>query len=248
MKKILFMAMAFAGMMFVSCAGEKATPAEAAEAAKGVFTECGLWANVSEPVASGDAVDVTYQLTDSLISTEYLTDDLMNYVMAYGLKGANVNDFNAFTEDLIKSKSLLKLTVMDVYGQSNEFEYTGAELRTLAKTKLSQMNVSKIKQDVAAMAMSLVPNAGAHAGAEVSTGIESGFINYTITFPSASAYAGHSQGLITTRYIDWLKDYYQPGSPVVELLKSLDIDGIRITYTAPSAEKSLNQAFPWRTL
>ena len=60
------------------------------------------------------------------------------------------------------------------------------------------------------------------------------------------------QGVLTGRYMQPLRDEYgRLGSleyPVVEMLKTLGIDGVRMVYVATGTDEEVKQAFPWREI
>ena len=192
---------------------------------------------VSKAVYAEPNIDVSFVLADSVIKVDLLGDELMDYYLA---------------EQLKSSEASVVLSLTDAYGGSKTFIYTADKLQNLAKAKRSQLNVPKVKEQVVAVAGGAVPAPSAHMGTQVSTSIDKGFLTYTVTWPSKSAVSGMPQGVLTGRYMQPLRDEYgRLGSleyPVVEMLKTLGIDGVRMVYVATGTDEEVKQAFPWREI
>lgn len=207
---------------------------------------------VSKATYAEPNIDVTIVLTDSMIKVDLLGENLLDYYLAEQLKTSDRQKLQSICSTLKDNEANVVLSITDTFGASKTFIYSGSKLLDLAKAKLSQLNVPKVKDQVVALAGAAVPAPSAHAGAQVSTSIEKGFLTYTITWPGKGAISGMPQGVLTGRYMQPLRDQYSRlGSleyPVAEMLKTLGIDGVRIVYAATGTEDEVKQAFPWREI
>lgn len=228
--------------MLWSCGPSDADRTAALEAA----TEKVEIAHAKSVDVDGDVVTVKFQVADSLVDVAMISPDLMDVVVAEYLKNGAVENAGELVSALIKNKAVAKIELSDVYGGSKEFEYSGERLRSLLKAHITQLNVSAAKANVVEMAMTYIPPTKGETPA-VETSLANGFINYTMDFPMPT-YINNGQGLLTLRYRDWLAAHYAPGTPIVELLQTLGVEGIRVTYTSTATDKELKQSFPWRSL
>lgn len=207
---------------------------------------------VSKAVYAEPNIDVSFVLADSVIKVDLLGDELMDYYLAEQLKTSDGAALREVCSALKSSEASVVLSLTDAYGGSKTFIYTADKLQNLAKAKRSQLNVPKVKEQVVAVAGGAVPAPSAHMGTQVSTSIDKGFLTYTVTWPSKSAVSGMPQGVLTGRYMQPLRDEYgRLGSleyPVVEMLKTLGIDGVRMVYVATGTDDEVKQAFPWREI
>ena len=198
-------------------------------------------------------IDVDIALTDSLVKVDLLGDALMDYFVADQLKAMDSGRVYAVINSLRKLETPVVATIRDSYGSSKTFVFNADKISRLMKAKGSSLDVPSVRGQVAAMAGGAVPAPDAHRGAQVSTAISKGFLTYTMTFPSKASLAGLEQGNLTGRYLDALRrQYARLGNleyPVVEMLKGLGIDGVRIVYVAADDDsRELKQAFPWREI
>lgn len=198
-------------------------------------------------------VNVNIVLRDSMIKVDLLGEQLMDYFAAAQLKSYDADTFNDITKQLRTQDASLVVNITDTFGGSKTFIFSPEKLRRLRAAKPSSLDVPKVKEQVIAMANGAVPAPAAHAGAQVSASISKGFLTYTVSWPQKSALAGLEQGSLTGRYMDALRRQYsrlgELEYPVVETLKSLGIDGVRIVYTTVDGDgKELKQAFPWREI
>ncbi|MDO4320202.1 MAG: hypothetical protein Q4C34_06455 [Bacteroidales bacterium] len=197
-------------------------------------------------------IDVTVVLADSMIKVDLLGEDLMDYYLAEQLKTSDQQALRSICSTLKDNEANVVLSLTDAFGASKTFIFSGEKLLNLAKAKRSQLNVPKVKDQVVALAGGAVPAPSAHAGAQVSTSIDKGFLTYTVTWPGKGVISGMPQGVLTGRYMQPLRDQYgRLGSleyPVVEMLKTLGIDGVRIVYVATGTDDEVKQAFPWREI
>ena len=210
------------------------------------FEKCGA-------VYAAPNVDVDIALSDSLIKVDLLGDALMDYFVADQLKAMDADRVYAVINSLRKLDTPVVATVRDTYGATKTYIFSTDKISRLVKAKGSSLDVPAVREQVAAMAGGAVPSPEAHRGAQVSAAISKGFLTYTMTFPSKAALSGLEQGHLTGRYLDALRrQYARLGDleyPVVEMLKGLGIDGVRIVYTAADDDdREIKQAFPWREI
>lgn len=207
---------------------------------------------VSKAAYAEPNIDVTFVLTDSMIKVDLLGDELMDYFVAEQIKPVDRSVLNPVIATLKAAEANVVVSVTDAYGTTKTFIYSGDKLSNLAKSKRSQLNVPKVREQVVAMAGGAVPAPAAHPGTQVAASIDKGFLVYTMTWPSKKSLDGLSQGVLTGRYLQPLRNQYsQLGSleyPVVEMLKTLDIDGVRIVYAAAGTDDVVKQGFPWREI
>lgn len=192
-------------------------------------------------------------LRDSMIKVDLLGDQLMDYYAAEALKAMNPKQVWDLTATLKKFETPVVLTLKDTFGSEKSFIFTAEKIRKLQKSKPSSLDVPAVKEQIVAMAGAAVPAPQAHPGCQVSASIEKGFLTYTIVWPSKASLAGVVQGNLTGSYLDGLRrQYSRLGDleyPVVEMLKGLGIDGVRIAYTAADDDDvQIKQAFPWREI
>lgn len=202
---------------------------------------------------AGSTVNVRVALRDSMIKVDLLGDQLMDYFASDWLKAQDPQRVSELVKRLKKYDTGVTLTVRDTYGVSRNYLFTGDKITKLLKAKPSSLDVTKVREQVVALAGAAVPAPYAHPGTQVSASVKLGFLTYTITWPSKQDLKGLKQGNLTGRYMDALRRQYgRLGDleyPVVEMLKSLGMDGVRIVYTAADDDAmELKQAFPWREI
>lgn len=198
-------------------------------------------------------VDVAVTLRDSMIKVDLLGEQLMDYYAADGLKSLDAQQVWDISKTLKSLDTPVVMTITDTYGAQKTFIFPAEKIQKLLKAKPTSLDVPKVKEQVVAMAGGAVPAPLAHPGTQVSASIEKGFLTYTVVWPSKKNLAGVTQGNLTGNYLDALRRQYgRLGDleyPVVEMLKSLGIDGVRMVYTAADDDDvQIKQAFPWREI
>ncbi len=257
MKRMIYLVAivaALAGM--VACgpsAAEKAERLASAAAQIDSIVKCDEAPVVSSGARYEDPnIVVSYVLSDSMIKVDLLGDELLDYYAAEELRTMDASTLKTVTSLLSKNETSLVVSITDVYGNAKNYIFTADKLKNLAKAKRSTLNVQKVKEQVVALANASVPAPYAHPGTQVSASIDGGFLTYTIVWPKKSSYASYSQGVLVSLYKAPLQAQYSALGvleyPVVDMYKSLGVDGVRIVYKAVDSDSELKQAFPWREL
>lgn len=257
MRKLLNMAAGALVVLTAACGpseAERTARLEGAAAAIDslVATSQAPFESVSAAYAAPN-VDIAVTLRDSMIKVDLLGEQLMDYYAADQLKSMDAARVSAVVKTLRSMETPVVVTLTDTYGAQKTFIFPADKIQRLMKAKPSSLDVPKVKEQVVAMAGGAVPAPWAHPGTQVSASIDKGFLTYTVTWPSKRSLAGVEQGNLTGNYLDALRRQYgRLGDleyPVVEMLKSLGIDGVRMVYTAADDDDvQIKQAFPWREI
>ena len=203
-------------------------------------------------VASPD-LQASFTVSDPEIPVSCVGQDLFDVFASRQLKNIPAKDISAVCDALRQSKGTLTVIINSVGGESVTFSLTPRQIVRLQRAKNSELNPGGARNEVAAMAEKMVPAPEAHAGAlRVETSVSKGFLEYNVVWPKASAYDRLPQGILTQNYFNALKKQYQAmgalAEPVVSMLETLGIDGVRIVYSAEDSDRRLRQAFPWREI
>lgn len=206
----------------------------------------------SGAVADSASVVVTFAVSDSLVRADLLGEELFDYYAAEELRTLDGETLQGIVKGLKENDATMVVRVADVYGAERTFLLSADKLSRLAKGKRSQMSTPTVKDQVTAMLGASVPAPWAHPNTQVSCAIKNGFLTYTVTWTSKKYYADYGQGILTARYLEPLRTQYSGlGTieyPVVDMLKSLGIDGVRMVYVTEGGDNELKQAFPWREI
>lgn len=243
---------AIAAIIGTSCSkGSSAAEIEkAAAVADSVLSADG---NASAAVnAEATGIDVTVRV-DSLIDVTAVGQELFDIYASAWLKTVPAAKLDQVAKALRESKGSVTVKLVNPDSRSQQFTYTPKRIIDLQRARLTQLDPSIAKSQVIKVAEAMVPNPKANEGADsISASIAMSFLEYTIEWPTAKNYADRGQGVLTTLYFNPLKqqliDLGPSAQPIVEMLTSLGIDGIRMVYTAKDSDKVIKQAFPWREL
>ncbi len=261
--KALFrtVAVAFATLLIMAgataCGESQADKAKKLEAAAAALDS--VFNPAQAPVAAlsitADGTDINFKatLSDSLIHADLLGEELVNYFVANQIKhvkGAVINQVNKALDSTLGS---LKLSITDTWGNNFAIAFSSENLRHLYKAKGSQLNVPTVKEQVVALLGNSLPASMANKDAQsITLTISKGFLNYNVQFDKYAKYKKGKQGHLTTLYFAPLKVQYANlgvlQTPIIDTLKELGIDGIRVTFSAQDSDKELKQAFPWREI
>ncbi len=234
-----------------SCGDSKADKLQNLQsAAEAVDSLLKPYAEAPSPVKAVDVtvaepdIKVNVTFSDSLISVPALGDALLDYFVAQQLKSAPGDVVKQVVSALKENAGSVVVTITDGTASAAPCSYSAESISHLLKAKTSQLNAPRVKQQLCA-AMS--------AGADnVQAAVQKSFLEYTVTWPSEKAYAGWRQGSLTRIYLTPFHDAFESlgvlNEPFVEMLKSLGIDGVKVTYAALNSDKTLSQAFPWRSV
>lgn len=219
--------------------------------------------NLADSIASADAggsvvvaapdLDASFTIDDAELSLSSVGQDLFNVFAAQQLKKLSAKDITTVCDALRDSKGELHVILNSSDGESATFAFTPQQVIKLQRAKNSELNLGAARLQAVAVAEKMVPNPSAHSGAvRVDVSVAKSFLEYNIVWPKASAYDKYPQGVLTANYFNALKKQYQNmgglAEPVIDMLTSMGIDGVRIVYSAVDSDKQLKQAFPWREI
>lgn len=204
-------------------------------------------------VAAAPDLEASFTVSDPEIALSAVGQDLFDVFAAQQLKKVPAKDINAVCEALRESKGQLEVIINSPDGESITFSLTPHRIGALQRAKNSDLNFSAARTQAIAVAERMVPAPEAHAGAlRVETGVSKSFLEYNIVWAKASSFDKYPQGVLTQNYFNALKKQYQDmgglAEPVIDMLSSMGIDGVRIVYSAENSDKELKQAFPWREI
>lgn len=243
-----------------SCGDSKADKLQNLQsAAEAVDSLLKPYAEAPSPVKAIDVtvaepdIKVNVTFSDSLISVPVLGDALLDYFVAQQLKSAPGDVVKQVVSALKENSGSVVLSITDGNESAAPCSYSAESISHLLKAKTSQLNAPRVKQQLCAAMSAGLPVATSYAGADnVQAAVQKSFLEYTVTWPSEKAYAGWRQGSLTRIYLTPFHDAFESlgvlNEPFVEMLKSLGIDGVKVTYAALNSDKTLSQAFPWRSV
>lgn len=236
-----------------SCSGsDKAKALQQAAAVADSIASAEGNANV-EVNEAGTGLDATFRISDSLINVKSIGKELFEAYAAQQLKAVSPDAINLISHALRENKGEITVELL-VPGQEPQlFTLTPRRFVDLQRARLTQLDPAIAKEQVVKVAEGMCPNPKAHAGAlRVDVAVVKSFLEYNVVWPSEKDLAGKDQGGLTFNYFNDLKrELLQLGDmsqPVIDLLSSLSIDGVRMVYSAEGTDKVVKQAFPWREL
>ena len=233
---------------------DKTTKLEAATAALDSVLNTTEAPIKSLSISADDAnINVAATFGDSLLHADLLGEELMNYFVAGQIKQIKADVVNQVNRALDSSVGSLKLSLTDTWGNSFAIAYSAEDLRHLYKAKGSQLNVPMVKEQLVILLSNSLPTTKANKDSKgITLSIDKGFLNYDILFDKYQKFEKDRQGYITTLYFDLIKAQYASlgklQTPIIDTMKELGIDGIRVTFVANDSDKELKQAFPWREI
>ena len=238
-------------LLLSSCAGKDSSQSlmSAAVLADSIASaDAGGTVVVSEP-----DLQASFTVHDAEISLSAIGQDLFNVFASQQLKKLSAKDITAVCDALRESKGSLITVLNSPAGESVSFTLTPQQIIKLQRAKNSELNLGAARNEVVAVAERMVPAPNAHEGAlRVEASVTKSFLEYNIVWPKASEFARQPQGILTQRYFNALKEQYQAmgelAEPVISMLQSMGIDGVRIVYSAQDSDRELKQAFPWREI
>lgn len=220
-------------------------------------------AAVADSIARADAggavveqapdLEASFTIADQEISVGVIEQELFDVFASQQLKRLNNRDIAKVCDALRKSGGSFITVLNSPSGDSVSFTLTPHQIIGLQRAKNSELNIGAAKAQAVAVAERMVPNPEAHAGAaRVDVAVVKSFLEYNIVWPKASAYSRMSQGVLTQNYFNALKKQYQDlgglAEPVISMLETMGVDGVRIVYSAEDSDRELKQAFPWREI
>lgn len=236
-----------------SCSGgDKAEALQHAAAVADSIVSANGDANV-EVNAAGTGIDATFRISDSLINVQSIGQELFDIYASQELKTVSPDDINLISHALRETKGDITVELLVQGQEPKTFTLTPRRFVDLQKARLTQLDPAIAKEQIVKVAEGMCPNPKAHAGAvRVDVAIVKSFLEYNVVWPSEKDLAGKDQAGLTFNYFNPLKqellDLGTMNQPVVDLLTSLSIDGVRMVYSAEGTDKVVKQAFPWREL
>lgn len=205
----------------------------------------------AEYADSAFRVDITF--ADSVINVADYSQDLVEYFLSDEIKSSAGQDLDELVNSLAKTKEPLRLTLTDVYGTTRSYDMPASTLRALFKTQRSQLNLPEVRTQVLSILSDRAFRFAVGAGVQkVDFALTTSFATYTIVYDNAKAYSGLNVGNLKARYLKLLKPIYQSYGPlagaIVEMDRSLGIDGYRFVLTTPSGDSELKCTLPWREI
>lgn len=250
MKKISILIGAFM-LVLAACTGgnSAATLIQAGAVADSLASE---EADGTVEVASPD-LQASFTIEDEQISIQAIGQELFELFASQQLKRLPAKDITGVCNALRESKGDFITIINSPTGESVSFSLTPHQIIKLQRAKNSELNLGAARSQIIAIAQNMVPNPDAHAGAvRVDVSINKSFIEYNVVWEKASYYSHFPQGILTKNYFNPLKEEYQEmgglAERVIDMLSSLNIDGVRMVYSAEDSDKELRQAFPWREI
>lgn len=253
MKLRLFSIASAAVLLLAGCGGGGADRlANAAHVADSVVS---IDSNANVEVnAEGTGLDATFRFDNPLISVDAIGQQLFDAYASQLLKTYPAKDVTEVCRAIQESKGEMRVEIINTGLQQHKaFTLTGRRVLDLQRANLSALDPGAVREQVVKVAELMVPGGKANDGCvRVETSVSKGFLEYNIVWPDSKTFEGSSQGLLTGRYMEALRNDFKSlgelGRPLVDFLAKIGIDGVRIAYTAENSEESIRQAFPWREI
>ena len=223
-----------------------------AELAQEVKEAPSLLADASA-VSAESAFNVRVVFADSVMHVSDYSQALVEYFLADEIKSNAGADLDEIVNSLAKTKEPMRLSLTDVYGTTRSYDLPAATLRTLFKTKRSQLQLPEVRSEVLEIFAGRSFAFGVGTGVQkVDFALNTSFATYTVIYDSPKAYSGLNVGNLKARYLKLLKPIYKAYGPIadeiVEMNESLGIDGYRFVLTTPSGDSELKATLPWREI
>lgn len=192
-----------------------------------------------------DKLSATFNLTDSMFAPKDISADLAQYAMARYL---TANSADQQVIDLINnmSKGEVPLTLtLSKGGDSQSYEFSGSQLKGLLKSGGSNLNTSAIGANIAEL---FVPWAkqqfGNAACTDITSRIDNKMIRIALTFSdlkqspvgAVSNPAPALKGMLIDRADAEFNRFGALRQPLIDMIKSLNIDGIMLEYKGPDGK------------
>lgn len=215
-------------------------------------TQPGLFSAATATYADS-AFNVNITLADSMMHVGDYMQPVVEYFLSDQIKTHTGKDLDEIVNSLAKTKEPMRLTLTDVYGTTRSYELPAATLVTLLKKQRSQLQLPEVRAQVLAiMEAREVQFALGQGVQKVDFALESSFATYTIVYDNAKAYSGLNVANLKARYLKLLKPMYKSygslADAIVDMDKSLGIDGYRFVLTTPSGNSELKATLPWREI
>ncbi|MDE6270965.1 MAG: hypothetical protein K2M12_08965 [Muribaculaceae bacterium] len=199
------------------------------------------------------ALNVNIVFADSIFNVADYSQELVEFFLADEIKSAAGEDLDETVNTLAKTKEPLRLTLTDVYGTTRSYDLPAVTLRTLFKTQRSQLHLPEVRTQVMSILADRSFQFAVGEGVQkADCELKSSFVTYTIVYDNAKAYSRLNVANLKARYLKLLKPIYKAygplANPIVEMDRSLGIDGYRFILTTPSGDSELKCTLPWREI
>ena len=211
-----------------------------------------LFAQASAQYADS-AFTIRLALADSLMHVSDYSQAMVEYFLSDEIKARAGKDLDEVVNTLAHTKEPMRICLTDVYGTSKCYDLPAATLRTLYKTQRSQLQLPEVRSQVLEiLAGRSFRFAQGGSVQKVDFALASSFATYTVVYDSPKAYSGLNVANLKARYLKMLKPMYAAYGPlapaVVEMNRSLGIDGYRFILTTPSGDSELKATLPWKEI
>ncbi len=203
--------------------------------------------------AAGDDIHVDLVMSGDAVTVPSLSESLVQYALAIYMKGHTGSRLDNLLNALGRLDGKMVLTLTDCDGESRTYEIAASRLKQLVRLRPMELNFTEVRTAVLDIMRGRCNDYRIAAGAsDASFGFSGGFAEYTLAFGCAADYRQFNRANLAGRYVGILQPRYAELGAlrpyVLELMRSLQIDGYRFVYTAPDAEAPLRSAIPWRLL
>ncbi len=208
-----------------------------------------------------ESMSCEYSAPNLLINTKLNTDlkpemfsqALVEYVVANYIRSNAGALMDGIVNGINLTKGSISITITNVNEEAKEYTIGHARLVQLVQKKNSELNFNDVKQNVVKIMETECAKYADDVKAESCTfALANGFAQYTITFKNASAFSNQTQGSVLGRYIKVLKEQYQTYGAasylVIDILKSLQLDGYRFVYTDPEGTAKISSPVAWKNI
>lgn len=204
-------------------------------------------------ISAPPGLQASFAIPDAGFPLTLIGRDIFDVLASQQLKKLPAEQITYICDALRDTESDLTVTLTDDADESVSFTLTPRQILQLRRAKSTDLNIPAARTQLIAIASAMVPAPDAASGSlRTDAAIVKSFLQYEIIWPKPSDFDRLPQGALTARYFNPLKQWYQSmgrlAEPVIEMLTSLGIDGIRILYTAEGSDRQLRQAFPWREI
>lgn len=211
----------------------------------------GLMSRASASYADS-AFNVDVVFADSIINVADLSQPLVEYFLSERIKASAGKNLDDIVNALARLSQPLRLSLTDVYGATRSYDLSAATLKTLYRTPRSQLNINEVKQQVISILADQSFRLVTPGVQKVDFSLANGFATYTIVYDNAHSYSGLTVGNLKARYLKVLKPRYAAfgilSTDIIDMDKSLGIDGYRFVLTTPAGNSEIKSTLPWREI
>jgi len=189
------------------------------------------------------AFSINIVFADSMLQVADYSQALVEYFLSDEIKSRAGADLDEIVNTLAKVKEPMRLSLTDVYGTSRSYDMTAS----------TQLQLPQVRSEVLGILAGRAFRFAVGPGVQKADfALTSSFATYTIIYDNAKAYSGLNVANLKARYLKLLKPIYksygQLAGAVVDMDKSLGIDGYRFILTPPAGDSELKATLPWREI